>query len=179
MERCLKYGSGLEGSTPVQNQQLNQWRTKCLGSIENEGTHPNSLGLYLPAKGEQIRRRRLQLHRRRGDAPTPVEERKLCRPPDGPGWPEPSSSPVRCRRRHRQRAALRLVRVGCVASGCTCQAPELNMRFFGLSVRQVSSDFQFRQVGVWQQKHRFDDFAWIVRSPSDGWIHQVSKLFSV
>jgi len=53
------------------------------------------------------------------------------------------------------------------------------MRFFGLSVRQVSSDFQFRQVGVWQQKHRFDDFAWIVRSPSDGWIHQVSKLFSV
>jgi len=34
MERCLKYGSGLEGSTPVQNQQLNQWGTKCLGLIE-------------------------------------------------------------------------------------------------------------------------------------------------
>ena len=34
MERRIKYGSGLDGSTPVQNQQLNQWGTKCLGLIE-------------------------------------------------------------------------------------------------------------------------------------------------
>lgn len=129
MERCIKYGSGSEGSTPVQNQQLNQWRTKCLGSIENEGIHPSRLGLYLPRTNQTP------------PPPTPPEKGRRR-------WRSES-----CPRARTPRDAGLTARAFLVARAPPPSARRAmvgRVRRVGVSVSGTcaSSDSQFRQVGV-------------------------------